>query len=312
MARGRNRRRVDRERPAPPPSALGHGLRLAGLWSAGLLGAAALATAGWRHFAAGDVLRIRSIAVTGNARATAAELLALSPVKVGDGLLTADVEAMERAIARHPWIASAAVRRHLPPAVEVQVKEREPRAVVDLGGLYLVDRDGQVFKRATPGDGLDLPLITGLAREDYLNHRTALEPRLRGALALLATYGREGLGPLAPVSELHFDAEEGVVLYVGDQGTEVILGPGQGQGEPDWLDKLTRLRRVLEALRAEGRRAEVIHLDDRSHPDRVAVRLSGRSSEKEGAGAGPAPARVEGAREGPGRRRGRDAPLARR
>ncbi len=308
MARGRNRRRVDRERPAPPTSALRHGLRLAVLWTAGGSAAVAAALLGWRTFTAGESLRIRAIRVTGLARATEGELLALSPVKVGDNLFAADVEAMERALARHPWVASASVRRRLPPAVEVKVVEREPRALVDLGALYLVDRDGQVFKRATPGDGLDLPLVTGFGRNDYEERRASLEPKLRGALALLDSYGREGLGPLAPVSELHLDGDGGVVLYVGDEGTQVHLG----QGQTNLPEKLARLRAVLEELRKVGRRADVIHLDDRAHPDRVAVRLSGRGAEREGAGVGPAPARAEGAREGPGRRRGRDAPLARR
>jgi cell division protein FtsQ len=285
---------------------LRQGFKLAGLWFAGiLLGSAALAL-GWRQFAAGDFLRVRSIQVKGLSRATAAEVLSLSPVREGANLLAADVDEMERAIARYPWIARATVRRRLPPAIEVTVVEREPRALVDLGGLYLVDRLGQVFKRAAPGDGLDLPLITGFSREDYLARPALLEPKLGAVLALIDDYGREGLGPLAFLQELHLDADGGVVLYVGDQGTEVYLGQGE------LPKKLTRLHRVLEALRAEGRRAEVIHLDDNSHPDRVAVRLSSRSTEKEGAGLGPAPAREEGAREGPGRRRGRDAPLARR
>lgn len=306
MARGgRNRRRVDRERPAPPPSALRQGMKLAGAWSAALLASSALAALGWREFAKGDLLRIRSIRLTGLARATAAEVLALSPVKEGDGLFTVDVDAVERAIEHHPWVAAAKVVRRLPPSLEVKVVEREPRALVDLGGLYLVDREGQVFKRAAPGDGLDLPIITGFRREDYLERRAVLEPQIRGALALLESYGRAGLGPLAPISELHLDAEEGIVLYVGDDGAQVRLGQGE------LPQKLARLRRVLEALRADGRRAEVIHLDDRNRPDRVAVRLKGASGEGEGAGVGPAPVE-EGAREGPGRRRGRDAPLARR
>jgi len=310
VARGRNRRRVDRERPAPPPSALRQGLKLAGLWSAGLVVASAAAAFGLRSLAEGEFLRIRSIRVKGLARATASEVVALSPVKEGDNLVTADVDAIAQAIARHPWVGSADVRRRLPPSIEVRVTEREPRALVDLGGIYLVDKGGQVFKRAAPGDGLDLPLITGFTREDYLERRATLEPQLRGLLALMDAYGREGLGPLAPVSELHKDADEGVALYVGDEGTQVRLG--QVVGEEELQQKLGRLHRVLEALRADGRRAEVIHLEDRSHPDRVAVRLSGRGAEKEGAGVGPASAREEGAREGPGRRRGRDAPLPRR
>ena len=313
MARGRNRRRVDREEPEAPPGALREGLRFAALWSLAAVAAGALGMVGWRYLTAGEALRIRSLTVTGTTRASAAEVLALSPVKVGDNLLAADVDAVERAAARHPWVASATVHRRLPPSLEVRVVEREPGALVDLGGLYLADRRGEVFKRAAAGDGLDLPLVTGFGREDYLQRRAAVEGQVRAALALLEEYDREGLSPVAPVSEVHLDGDGGVVLYVGEEGTQVRLGTG------DLQQKLVRLRRVLEALRAEGRRAEVIHLDDRSHPDRVGVRLSGGSSSngggstQDGAGGKPAPARQDGGvREGPGRRRGRDAPLARR
>ena len=310
MARGPNRRRVDRAVPEAPPGALRQGLKLAALWSLGGGAALAAALVGWRTLTAGDALRIRSIRVNPLARANEAELLALSPVKAGENLLAADVDAMERAIARHPWVLEARVHRRLPPSLEVKVVEREPRALLDLGGLYLVDVDAQVFKRAAAGDGLDLPIVTGFGRDDFVQRRGVVEPQLRGVLALLDSYGREGLPALAPISEVHLDADEGLVLYLGDDGMQVRLGQGE------LPQKLSRLRRVLEALRADGRRAEVIHLDDRSHPDRVAVRLVGRSGSTaiggEGAGVRPAPSKAEGAREGPGKRRGRDAPLARR
>jgi len=305
VARARNRRRVD-PGPKAPPGALRHGLALAAVWSLGAVGLGAGAVAGWSYVTKGESLRISAIRVVGASRASAPEIEALSPVKPGENLLAADVDAVERAAARHPWVATAEVRRRLPPALEITVTEREPRALVDLGGTYLVDRDAQVFKRAAAGDGLDLPVVTGFGRDDFAQRRALVESRLRGALALLDEYAREGLVPLAAVQEIHLDEDWGVTLYVGDEGTQVRLGQG------DLPRKLGRLHRVLEALRAEGRTAEVIHLDDRNHPDRVAVRLSGAGVVQDGAGGRPAPARVEGAREGPGRRRGRDAPLARR
>ena len=307
MAQSRNRRRVE-QGPKAPPGALRHGLALAVLWGAGAVALGAGGVAAWRHFTKGDSLQVGAVRVVGASRATEGEILALSPVKAGQDFLSADVDAVEQAVARHPWVLRAQARRTLPPAVEITVTEREPRALVDLGGTYLVDANAQVFKRASPGDGLDLPVVTGFGREDFAQRRGAVEAGLRGALALADEYAREGLVPLAAIQEIHLDGDWGVTLYVGDEGTQVRLGQG------DLPQKLGRLHRVLEALRAEGRRAEVIHLDDRSHPDRVGVRMSGSGSGgvQDGAGGMPAPARAVGAREGPGRRRGRDAPLARR
>lgn len=222
---------------------------------------------GWHLLASIDVLRIRTVRYDGLRHIAREELTALSPVKAGDNLLAADLEAMERALAHHPWVKSAVAHRRLPPEIEVRVQEREARALVDFGGLYLVDREAQVYKRAAVGDRLDLPVITGFSREDYVQRRTDVEALLSGAVALLEGYSSEGLAALAAVSEIHMDADEGVTLFLGDEGIQARLGAG------DLPSKLARLRLVLESLRARGARADILHLDNRQHPSWITVRL---------------------------------------
>lgn len=266
MGRGRNRRRVDR---AQQVAAAGARSRAAGR----LLGALGIALflglsswQLWRFLATGEALRIREIRFAGARAASRAELLDLSPVKRGDNFLKVDLEAMAGALARHPWVAGVEIRRRWPPALEVSVQERRAVALVDLGGLYLVDPEGQPFKRAAPGDGLDLPLVTGFARDDYAQRRSDVEPLLGSALEIAGAWARAGLEKALPLSEIHLDGAEGVTLYAGEEGLQIRLGGGP-VGE-----KLERLSVVLAALRAEGKRAEVVLLDDRSHPERVTVR----------------------------------------
>ncbi len=268
MARGRNRRRVDRGGEAGPRSG---GARRTGraLLSLALLAAvAAGAVPGWRALATSRALCIRTVRFDGLARATAGELLALSPVKPGDHLLSADLDAVERALARHPWVRRVEARRTWPPALAVTVRERTAAALVDLGGLYLVDDEANVFKRAAAGDGLDLPLVTGIGRADYVQRRAAVEPLLAGALALARAWREDGRDATARLSEIHVDPGDGTTIYVGEEGTQVRLGSG------DLPAKLSRLEKVLSALRAEGNRAEVLHLDNRLHPSWVTVRLA--------------------------------------
>lgn len=234
--------------------------------------------AAWRIGVAGELLRIGAIRFEGLARVSETELRELSPVREGDHLLLSDLDGAEAALRRHPWIASVEVRRALPPALVVSVQERRAAALVELGGLYLMDDRGQVFKRAAPGDGLDLPLLTGIGREDWVSRRAEVEPVLAGALALLDRWSERGLGRRAPVSEIHVDPDYGVTVYAGDDGMEVRLGTG------DLPQKLERLDRVLLALDAGNQRADVVHLDNRRRPDWVAVRLAGVA---DGGGRGP-------------------------
>ena len=279
MARGRNRRRVDKD-PAESRR------RLARTFShvlPPLVALALLAGAGWALWISagkGDLLRIRELRFEGLSRATAQELTELSPVQRGDHLLAVDTALVEEALRRHPWIASAEVRRTLPPALEIRVVERRAAAIVDLGALYLVDTSGEVFKRARPGDGLDLPVITGLGRDGWIDRRAEAEPLLRGALALLERWAERGLDRRAPISEIHVSAEYGTTLWTGPEGVEIRLGQGS------LPEKLSRLERVLAAVEAEGRRPEVLHLENRRRPDWVAVRLAG---EVAGVGGGGSP-----------------------
>ena len=285
MARGPNRRRVDRV----PGERRARAARLARVALPPVLAVAAVAALlaiGWRAAVDGDLLRIRELRFEGLSRVTPEELLEISPVRPGDHLLLSDVGAVEAALRRHPWIVAAEVRRALPPALVVRVSERRAAAMVDLGGLYLVDERAEVFKRAVPGDGLDLPVVTGIDREAWVERRAEVEPLLTAALALLARWAERGLERRAPVSEIHVDPDYGTTLWAGHDGLEVRLGHG------DLPEKLQRLERVLSAIDAEGQRAEVLHLDNRRRPDWVAVRLAGRRGDTDGrstAGGGERP-----------------------
>jgi cell division protein FtsQ len=252
-------------------------LAMPSLLSLGLLGGAGWAT--WRHGVQGDLLRIRELRFTGLSQVRPEELAGLSPVHPGDHVLLTDLDGLARALKRNPWVSSVEITRSLaPPALEVAVTERRAAALVDLAGLYLVDRRGQVFKRAAPGDGLDLPVVTGLAREDYVTRRDETERRIEAALELLDRWRDAGLDRRAAVSEVHLDPDLGVRVTAGDEGMEIRLGQG------DLPAKLERLGRVLSALEAEGRTAEVLHLDNRRHPDWVAVRPAGGGLAVDGRG----------------------------
>lgn len=263
-----NRRRVDRE-PGERRRKLGRALRLAAptVLALGLLGGGA--TFAYRALFAGPMLRVKEIRFHGLSRLAAADLLKVIPVRRGDHLLLADPDAIEAALAKVGWIARAEVRRRLGEgAIEIDVRERRAALLVSMGDLYLVDERGEVFERARPGFGLDLPVVTGVDLETYLARRTEMGQVLAGAVALSGRWAEARLDARLPLAEIHVDPVFGTTVVAGD-GTEIRLGI-------DDLDaKLSRLVRLLPTLAVEPRKAEVIRLDDRVHPDRVTVRFAG-------------------------------------
>jgi cell division protein FtsQ len=260
--------------------ALGRRLLMAGK---GLAVVASLAGVVWggqravRHVIASPRFALREVRIAGTTRATEDELLALAGLRPGDRLLAVNTDAVAARVAAHPWVASARVRRVLPSALAIDVTERHAVASALLGALYLLDATGHPFKRASLEEADGLPVITGIAREQYSSYRAATEAAFREALALLAAYNQTEGGGGSPggrrrpaLSEVHIDPRYGFSLVLFDGGGEIRLGRG------GWAGKLARLDEVLGTLGPSGVAAaamRVVYLDGPSS-DRVAVRLT--------------------------------------
>lgn len=220
----------------------------------------------WRWATADDVLPVRTIAVEGTSSARAHEVRAFSGVRYGDPLLAVDVERAARAVLEHPWVREAAVRISPPDGVAIDVLERTPVAVLAAdGALYLLDEDGTPFKRARAGDGLDLPVLTGVraAPDDE-----ALVAETRVALGALTAHAEAG-APGGAVSELHMETPDRVVLVLED-GLRVTLGA------TDFRERTERLAHVLQLLHHRKEQPSHVRLDDARRPERVAVRFRAR------------------------------------
>jgi len=174
-----------------------------------------------------------------------------------------DRDAVAQAMAAHPWVRTVEVTRSLPDTLQLRVEERAPVALASLGDLYVVDADGAPFKRLSPAEALDLPLLTGLTREAAEKDPTGTAVRLREALGVADAYQRAFERPR--LSEVQL-GEAGFDLVIAD-GTRVVLGRDDLDGQ------LRRLRRVRDELQQRGLLAAAIHLENRVRPGWVAVQV---------------------------------------
>jgi cell division protein FtsQ len=214
---------------------------------------------------------LRRITFEGATRATRAELLKLGGLSLGQNLLEVDGPGAVRAMKAHPWVKDVSITRHLPSALVVHVEEHAPAALVALGELYLLDSEGEPFKKVQASDALDiaLPLVTGIDREAYVERPAEVRGRFRAALQLARDYGA---GRGAALSEIRL--EDGGAALVTAQGQEIRLGEGK------LAEKLARLAKVRAELLKRGLSAESIHLDNRTRPGWVTVKLSSLPSER--------------------------------
>jgi cell division protein FtsQ len=232
---------------------------------------AALCLGCWQGFRAAErasFFALREVRFSGLSHATREELLHRSGLVLGENLFHLDLAAAARALEAHPWVSSARLLRRFPGAVEVEIVEHRPAAHLQLGGVYLGDDLGRVFKRAAPEDRLDLPLVTGMKREDWGKDRPAAQLRVYTALQLLDAWKAERL-PASAIEEVRLDEDGGLTAFAREGGElqEIRFGAR------DLALKLRRLAQVRAALQRRGERAARIDLDNQGRPDWVAAQV---------------------------------------
>jgi cell division protein FtsQ len=212
---------------------------------------------------------VTTVTIDGNERATLDELAPLTGIGPGNNIFLVDGRAAQRRIQGHPWVRSVAVRREPPDRVTIAVREYEPAIIVALGALYLADAEGTVFKQAMAGDGVDLPILSGIDADEGDAHVRA--EILRG-LDLIARWESSGLMARLELSQIELDPLRGASLTATGPGEDdlpvVIHLAANGLDE-----RLDRLSNLLALLSERGERPKEVFLDNRTRPQWVVARV---------------------------------------
>ncbi len=241
-----------------------------------LLGVAALAGAafgthwGLRAFKQSQRLRVNSIAITGNHRALASELLGYTGISRGDSILDVDLDAAARQLLRHPWVETASVRRMLPDRIAISVREHVPVILVALGDVYMASAEGVLFKRLSADDQATFPVLTGMSRDEAAKEPQRTEERIRAAVALLVA-ARSHTAAFGRIEEIHWDRDLGWSLVTAKSdapGATVRIHLGKAPKE-----RLQIAERTLSALAELGKAPQVIWADGTKNPYRIHARL---------------------------------------
>ncbi len=199
------------------------------------------------------VLDVDEVAITGAARTGEAQVHEVAGIDVGAPLLLVDLGAASRAIEALPWVAEAEVTRELPGLIQVQIREREPVAVVSGSGrAVLVDRTGQVLAEAPPA-GPSAPFVHVVAPAAPPAVGRVVDRDLATAIDLA---GRLRVNPAGAVAAVHLEPALRLQLVTG---AVVELGDASG------IDAKIEAFRTVHA-RVDATCLEAIDLTVPTHP----------------------------------------------
>jgi cell division protein FtsQ len=192
-----------------------------------------------------------------------AEIVALSGVKLGDSLLKLDLPHIAEQLEKNPWVETLKVRRRFPATLTIEITERQPVAVVNMGYLYYLDAKGDIFKPVTEGDRLDFPIITGISQEDLERDPTGTRTMVQTALGIVGLLKKGTAFRLEDISEIHLDKGYGYPLFTAQGGIPIKLGNNE------FPEKLARFSRIYRDLTAQIATLDYVDLN---YSDKIIVK----------------------------------------
>lgn len=211
-----------------------------------------------------DFFQITVIEITGMNKTNEAELRAASGVDVHTNLLALKSKQVAAALEKHPWIAHAEIRRSWPNRLHIAVEEKTPVAMINRkDGLFYLDEKGNPFWQVAASSDLDYPVLTGDFAADGKETASGIIEAL-SFLRMARSIKNDFLSEQS-ISEIHFNRDKGMVVYLLDRTFPIYLGTGEIK------TKYSRLASILEGLYRKQEVETIAFIDMNYMPDQVLV-----------------------------------------
>ncbi len=216
---------------------------------------------------------ISEFSLSGNEQLQEEDIRELLALPANANIFRTDVGSLETRLLKSPWIQSAEVSRQLPGGLEIKLEEEKAVAAAALGGLYLLNKEGKLFKRASIAEGeLDgLSIITGIERDAHVQDTEHSQRQLREALHALMQFQKNTDRPR--IGEVHLDEYQGMSFVTFEQAIAIHLGTPTREELADRFGAFDAAWHALDAQEHAAVRS--FRISDRSPSDQVTVAFAG-------------------------------------
>ena len=211
---------------------------------------------------------IKSVEINDVHKVTRAEVLAALKLEGGNGLITADTTKLKQSLEAHPWIRRAEVQRVFPDTLVVEVKEREPAAVLRVGTReVLLGEDGGIIAEAGQSTFEGFPILTGIDYAQVISRNSDTTERVIAGIGLASLLSAVGANRM----EVDLRTPGDMVAYY--DGLRIRFGEGAFE------DKVDRYLRLAErGFKRVGPIEDFGQMLERHEPGPGPADLRGRAS----------------------------------
>ena len=163
-----------------------------------------------------DYLNVKTVTINSPRPSVQQELQALLQGKKMGNILLLDIARLQRSLENHRWVKDVRLRKVFPSALRIDIKEREPKALLKKYSYILIDEDGVELERLDSRESADLPLLL-----DSNNFQQNYQEKLRLAWACLNDLSAS---EKSQIDALDLSDFESITLELKDDPTRIILG----------------------------------------------------------------------------------------
>ncbi len=211
---------------------------------------------GYDYLTQCEYFEARQIRIFGNDRLNSGEILSRASLSPGINILSLNLFVVRKRLLADPWIAEAEVSRELPDSIQIQIEERRPLAILDLGRKFLLDETGELFKELEGEPLTALPLVAGLEFTDLRLAGKDGSPVFDAVLEVLHLSRRpDSALPIEAIRRIDVDRQLGLTIHAFSRRKAIKIGFS------DYPAKYDRLRSVMRFLNRDGRLADFSTID---------------------------------------------------
>ena len=195
---------------------------------------------------------LREIKLVGANYLTAEDIIKIGNIYLGEPLFQLETDQVASRLMKDLRVEDVTVRRNLPNALEVTIKERKPVATIvcDYGYLDL-DRQGVVIDSYKNLKTMQIPMITGATVRDLYIGDEVQDPTVKKILEFLQRINENSLNK---ISEISIKSPDYLIAYTNtEKAVQIRIG------KPERLEEKAHLTEdFLEDLDKNPNRVEYV------------------------------------------------------
>lgn len=183
----------------------------------------------------------KMIEIEGENLLTEEQVREQAQINIGKNILSINLNVTHKRLMAHPWIIQANIKRELPDKIVVVIKEQRPLAIVELDAQYLLNGQGEIFKKLEPEDKImkteALVVVKGLDYSDLTLQGKPASNAFKAVIDILHVSQNRNIHDMQ-IRSIAVDRDIGLTLSYDKRVNSVAMGFNEYSLKYNQLDDL--------------------------------------------------------------------------